>query len=146
MGQVRRRSESDGDPMAERYLLRTEGGPFAGETRVANDPDGPSMTWPLPPVLEYDRTGQYVKVMESDLPPMPEESTLLRGATYEWRPAGDGTIYVVTAMCPRCSYVSEYFWSGDGDIVCSTCRQPERYAIQRIATPEEVAELGEPDG
>jgi hypothetical protein len=130
--------------MPERYLLRTEGGPFAGETRVAGDPDSPSMTWPLPPVLEYDRTGQYVKVRESDLPPMPDGSGVLRGATYEWRPAGDGTVYVVTAVCLHCSIVGEYFWSGDGDIVCRTCRQPERYVIQRTATADEVAGLGEP--
>lgn len=72
--------------MPERFLLRTEGGPCDGETRVA-DSENVYWQWPLPAVLEYDGTGRYVKVLESDLPPQPEDSHVMRGATYRWESA-----------------------------------------------------------
>lgn len=77
--------------MAERFLIRTEGGPCDGQTRVCNAMiDGVQIgqwEWPLPDVLKWDQSGSYVKVRESALPPQPEGSHLARGATYEWRPA-----------------------------------------------------------
>jgi hypothetical protein len=77
--------------VAERFLIRTEGGPCNGETRVANAgmehlPSG-QWEWPLPDALEYDGTGRYVKVAQSDLPPMEADSPVVRGATYRWEPA-----------------------------------------------------------
>ena len=71
--------------MPERFLIRTEGGPCDGETRIADSDGLGGWTWPLPDVLKYDASGQYVKVGESDLPPQPEDSRVLRGAQYEWR-------------------------------------------------------------
>lgn len=68
----------------ERFLLRTNGGPCDGETRVANHQGRHEMDWPLPEVLKYDKTGYYAKVAESDIPPQPWDSPMLRGATYEW--------------------------------------------------------------
>lgn len=73
--------------MAERFLLRTEGGPCAGETRVVNT-QGEGWEWPMPDVLEFGEQGRYVKVTESELPPQEEGSGVLRGATYEWEAAG----------------------------------------------------------
>jgi hypothetical protein len=64
--------------MAERYLVRTSGGPNPG-TRVA---DG--WAWPLPELLLAE-AGAYVKTGESQLPPMAEDSGLLRGAEYRWQ-------------------------------------------------------------
>ncbi len=69
--------------MPERFLVRTQGGPRPG-TRVT---DG--WTWPLPDLLLAE-DGCYVKKQESDLPPQPEGSRLMRGAEYEWQP-GDAT-------------------------------------------------------
>lgn len=71
---------------AEVFLVRLEGGPLNGETRIANfacPADEPMFTWPLPDVLNMD-SGRYVKVSESDLPPQTEGSHLMRGAIYEW--------------------------------------------------------------
>ena len=73
--------------MAERFLIRTEGGPCDDETRVANADGLGGWAWPLPDALKYDASGRYVKVAESDLPPMGEGSNVLRGATYRWEPA-----------------------------------------------------------
>lgn len=70
--------------MAERFLLRTEGGPCDGQTRVANALGDDGITWPLPDVLPYDATGRYVKASESDAPPQEPGSRLVRGAVYEW--------------------------------------------------------------
>lgn len=73
--------------MAERFLIRTQGGPMDGITFVANDPKTPGVwEWPLPKTLPYSDFGQYVKVTESSLPPMPEDGHVLRGATYAWEP------------------------------------------------------------
>lgn len=76
--------------MAEKFLIRTQGGPLDGETRVANaQMDGVQIgqwDWPLPSTLPFDRTGEYVKVTESSLPPMSEDGNVMRGATYMWRP------------------------------------------------------------
>jgi len=69
--------------MGERFLVRTEGGPNPG-TRVAE-----GWAWPLPELL-LAAGGAYVKVSESQLPPMGEDSNLLRGAQYRWQ-AGDAT-------------------------------------------------------
>jgi hypothetical protein len=67
----------------ETFLVRTEGGPHPG-TRMADEAEWP---WPLPDQLN-DEGGRYVKISESDLPPQPEESRVLRGARYRWEPAG----------------------------------------------------------
>jgi hypothetical protein len=78
--------------VAEPFLVRTEGGPCDGETRVANFGGSDDWTWPLPEVLPYDETGRYVKYSESDRPPQPEGSRVLRGAAYRWEgcdPHGD---------------------------------------------------------
>jgi hypothetical protein len=72
----------------ERFLIRTEGGPMDGETRVANAGGTGPWEWPLPDVLNYDQSGRYVKAAESDLPAQPPESQMARGATYRWEPAG----------------------------------------------------------
>jgi hypothetical protein len=70
----------------ERFLIRTEDGPMAGEVRVANTEGDPvEWAWPLPDVLLYDETGRYLKVSESELPPQEEDSRTLRGASYEWQ-------------------------------------------------------------
>ena len=71
--------------VGERFLIRTEGGPCDGETRVADV--GQGWTWPLPAWLGYDETGRYVKISESGLPPQDAESRLRRGARYRWVPA-----------------------------------------------------------
>jgi hypothetical protein len=65
----------------ERFWVRLEGGPLAGD-RLADN-----MTWPLPDVLPLPDGlgGRYVKVSESQLPPQDEESKVLRGARYAWR-------------------------------------------------------------
>ena len=77
--------------MAERFLVRTEGGPCDGETRVADSDGLGGWEWPLPDVLEYGGRegviGHYVKAAESTLPPQDEDSRVLRGATYRWEPA-----------------------------------------------------------
>lgn len=76
--------------MAEKFLIRTQGGPLDGETRVANaQMDGVQIgqwEWPLPARLPFNETGDYVKVTESSLPPMPEDGNVMRGATYAWEP------------------------------------------------------------
>jgi len=84
--------------MGERFLLRTEGGPYPGTRRVTEGefmfpflPD-PAVHWPLPDELPVgDRAGEpagsYVKTGESTLDPQPEDSGVLRGAEYEWRSA-----------------------------------------------------------
>lgn len=69
--------------MAERLLVRTQGGPNPG-TRVAED-----WAWPLPELL-LTEGGSYVKVSESQLPPMGKDSRVLRGAEYRWQ-EGDAT-------------------------------------------------------
>jgi hypothetical protein len=71
--------------MSERFLVRTVGGPCDGETRVADSAGLGGWEWPLPDALAYDASGQYVKTAESSLPPMDRDSSVLRGATYEWR-------------------------------------------------------------
>ena len=75
--------------MPEAFLVRTEGGPCAGEVRVANASGDEGWTWPLPGILKHPE-GRYVKVSESDLGPRPEGSRLLRGAVYEWEEASGG--------------------------------------------------------
>ena len=74
--------------MGERFLIRTEGGPCDGETRIANTDGLGGWTWPLPDVLKYDASGRYVKHAESVLPPQEKGSQVVRGATYRWE-AGD---------------------------------------------------------
>jgi hypothetical protein len=76
--------------MAERFLIRTTGGPCHGQTRVANATGLENWTWPLPDVLKYDASGSYVKVSESDLQPMKDGSYVLRGAEYGWKASTDG--------------------------------------------------------
>lgn len=68
----------------ERFLIRLEGGPAGGETRVATS-DNVYWQWPLPGVISWDATGGYVKVRESSLPPQAPGSHVMRGATYEWK-------------------------------------------------------------
>jgi hypothetical protein len=69
--------------MAEQFLLRLNGGPDAGRTRVATSD---LLPWPLPERLSHpDESGYYEKVRESQLPPMPEGGHIMRGAEYEWR-------------------------------------------------------------
>jgi hypothetical protein len=67
----------------EHFLVRTKGGPNPG-TRVAE-----GWAWPLPELL-LANGGQYIKVSESQLQAMPDDSHLLRGAEYRWQ-AGDAT-------------------------------------------------------
>jgi hypothetical protein len=69
--------------MSERFLVRTQGGPCSGETRIADTDMG--WEWPLPAVLAH-AGGSYVKVRESAPPPMDGDSSVPRGAEYEWRP------------------------------------------------------------
>lgn len=64
----------------ERLLIRTRGGPHHG-TEVSDVERTP---WPLPDVLPGD-DGVYRKVSESQLPPQPFGSVLVRGAEYQWR-------------------------------------------------------------
>jgi hypothetical protein len=67
--------------MAEEFLIRTNGGPKPG-TRVVPEDVYP---WPLPEVLAIPgEPGYYKKKSESQLPPMPADSRVLRGAEYEW--------------------------------------------------------------
>lgn len=77
---------------AERFLIRMIGGPHPG-TRILNDPTPPSVTetwtWPLPDELAGEG-GAYRKVSESQLPPMPGASRVLRGAQYHWVVKSDG--------------------------------------------------------
>jgi hypothetical protein len=62
--------------MSERFLIRTEGGPVDGETRVANSLGDDGWRWPLPDVLPHP-DGRYVKEAESILPaPLHERVTL----------------------------------------------------------------------
>lgn len=74
----------------ERFLIRTEGGPCDGETRVADSLGLGGWEWPLPDILGWDDSGYYVKAGESDLPPQERGSRVLRGATYRWRERGEG--------------------------------------------------------
>jgi hypothetical protein len=74
-----------GDDMNERFLIRTEGGPCDGETRIADSQGIGGWGWPLPDVLKYDATGSYIKAAESSLPPQERGSRVLRGATYRWQ-------------------------------------------------------------
>lgn len=70
------------DEPAERFLLRTVGGPAEG-TRVVPGP------WPLPDELQAAQFGGvYRKRSESDLPPQADDSHVMRGAEYEWCPEG----------------------------------------------------------
>lgn len=72
--------------MAERFLIRTIGGPTNGETRVVNADGQPGepWTWPLPDTLHYPGTGYYKKTSESKLGPRDVNSHVLRGAEYHW--------------------------------------------------------------
>lgn len=72
--------------MTERFLVRTEGGPCHGETRIANAHGDEGWTWPLPDELKYGATGSYVKYSESDAPRQPDDSRVIRGAVYRWEP------------------------------------------------------------
>ena len=66
---------------SEKVLFRLNGGPFAG-TRVA---DTEVMPWPLPDALpDPEERGVYLKQHESQLPPQPADSRVLRGVEYEW--------------------------------------------------------------
>lgn len=70
----------------EPFLIRTEGGPYPGTRTVyLGDPDdlGHPITWPLPELL-WAGDGAYRKTLESCLPPQPEGSHVVRGATYIW--------------------------------------------------------------
>lgn len=77
--------------MAERFLIRTSGGPNPG-TRVI---DG--WIWPLP-FLVLAEDGQYIKTGESSLPPQDDDSSLLRGAEYHWQAGPATTEQVNTAI------------------------------------------------
>lgn len=72
--------------MSERFLIRTIGGPLPA-TRVI---EAAEMSWPLPETLDDpEGRGHYRKVSESQLPPQPEGSHVMRGAEYEWVPGED---------------------------------------------------------
>lgn len=65
--------------MSEQFLIRTKGGPHPGTRAVDVYP------WPLPDVLAVPgEPGYYKKSSESQLPPMPADGRVLRGAEYEW--------------------------------------------------------------
>ena len=67
----------------ERFLVRFEGGPHPGTWST-----GPHREWPLPDLLppqDGSAGGEYVKVSESQLPPI-DFPGLMRGAHYRWRP------------------------------------------------------------
>jgi hypothetical protein len=85
--------------MANFFLLKTEGGPFDGEVRALPKGTGPGeWTWPLPEKLLGEEIpeellrgmrGNYVKVMESELPEEADANDhLSRGATYRWVESG----------------------------------------------------------
>jgi hypothetical protein len=74
--------------VAETFLICTRHGPRPG-TRVAE-----GWAWPLPDLLLADG-GTYVKVTESELPPLGEDSGVLRGAGYRWQ-EGDATAEQLT--------------------------------------------------
>lgn len=65
--------------MAERFIIRTEGGPHPGD-RVVDDGQ---YQWPLPGTLGA-QGGRYFKVSESDDPPQEEGSRFIRSACYQW--------------------------------------------------------------
>jgi hypothetical protein len=70
----------------EPLLIRTEGGPYPGTrtVRLGDEGDeGVAITWPLPELL-WAHSGAYRKTLESCLPPQPEGSHVVRGATYAW--------------------------------------------------------------
>lgn len=71
------------EPGQERFLLRTTGGPEPG-TRII-DQQTTGYTWPLPDVI-VTTGGEYHKTTESQLPPQPRDSHVLRGVTYDWHP------------------------------------------------------------
>lgn len=66
----------------ERFLVRAEGGPSAGDQVV-------EWAWPLPPFIAGPpgAVGVYSKVSESELPQIPG---VVRGARYVWHPGGPG--------------------------------------------------------
>ena len=64
----------------EQFLMRFNGGPYPG-TRVT---PADTMTWPLPDEIPVAGIGLYRKTSESQLPPQPEGSHLIRGAEYVW--------------------------------------------------------------
>jgi len=74
---------------AEKFLIRTTGGPHPG-TRVVNAEGVRQYEWPLPEMLPA-AGGHYRKVQESNLGPQEPGANgrqlVLRGADYEWRPA-----------------------------------------------------------
>lgn len=78
--------------MPERFLVRTTGGPNPG-TRVTE-----GWAWPLPELLLAEG-GQYIKTGESILPPQDDDSSVVRGAAYEWHP-GAPTAEQLTAALP----------------------------------------------
>lgn len=79
-------------PQPERFLLRFCGGQFAGTHIVregevylyasTTEPET-YWSWPLPDHLVAPG-GIYRKVAESQLPPQPADSHVVRGAEYEW--------------------------------------------------------------
>lgn len=71
--------------MADFFLVKTNGGPFDGETRML---PRTVFKWPLPDELPDTEKfgGKYVKIQESTLPESVDESPhVARGAVYEWR-------------------------------------------------------------
>lgn len=73
--------------MSERVLLKTVGGPHPG-TRIV---DTSVMPWPLPDELpDPDSGGVYRKTTESQLPEMPSDGHVMRGAEYAWDDASTG--------------------------------------------------------
>jgi hypothetical protein len=80
----------------EMFFLRTVGGPHPGDrycTEGAVFGEGAVgfvVAWPLPEELP-DMGGVYRKVSESQLPPMPEGSHVMRGAEYHWHREGEGS-------------------------------------------------------
>lgn len=72
--------------MADCFLIRTNGGPCAGETHAI---PRELASWPLPDVLPPEPgwpPGRYVKTSESQLPADVDDSPFVaRGAEYEWR-------------------------------------------------------------
>lgn len=108
------------DRDAEKFLIRTVGGPHAGQRIATAD----VMPWPLPNELpDPEGRGRYVKRSESQLPPQPPDSHVVRGAEYLWEGHEEGAV-----LCGviGCSNVATHTWSGHP--TCDDCAAPMRKA------------------
>jgi len=75
--------------MPEQFLIHSKDGPNPGSRLID------TWSWPLPEILLADG-GVYIKTSESQLPPMPPGTVLIRSAYYQWQ-EGDPTAEQLTA-------------------------------------------------